>query len=144
MLFDNNDMDYEFFDLINLTNNNVNLTTTKEGFLKGNMFKDEYKPYKNLTFMNISPKNDREAKLWNIMQYEFAINDLNLYLDVHPDNREVLNVLKKNINELKKEKEEFIKLYGPLQVCDTLNTDETFKWINNPWPWDDLGGGMYV
>ena len=72
MLFDtnNDDIDYNFFNFAGLTNNtndiydnnsnNLNLFASKDGFLRGNMFKDEYKPYKNLTFINIRPKNDRE------------------------------------------------------------------------------------
>ena len=58
--------------------NNNNVLDAKEGFLRGNMFKDEYLPYKNMTYINIRPKSDREAKLFNVMQYSFAINDLNL------------------------------------------------------------------
>ena len=83
MLFDNND--YSFLDLVNNQDNNTNMYTVKEGFLRGNMFRDEYLPYKNYSYININPKSDREAKLYNVMQYEFAINDLNLYLDIHPN-----------------------------------------------------------
>ena len=56
MLFENNNykdynLDLSFLgismdDLIS-ENNNQNLYDDKEGFLKGNMFKNEYKPYKN-------------------------------------------------------------------------------------------------
>ena len=96
MLFDNNDntMDYSIYNLMGLNNNfNNNLVPSNEGFLKGNMFKDEYIPYKNLTYVNINPKSDKESKLLNVMQYSFAINDLNLYLDIHPEDKEMINTL---------------------------------------------------
>lgn len=150
MLFDNNnvDLDFTFLNLANLNNsNNMNTDTrnflsAKEGFLRGNIFKNEYKPYKNLTFVNIKPKNDREAKLFNVMCYTHAITDMNLYLDVHPEDRNALNYLKELINEEEKAKREYIMSYGPLNVCDTKG--DKFEWIDSPWPWENMGGNMYV
>ena len=97
MLFDNGDetgFDYSFLDLAKQSSKDVNLYASKEGFLRGNMFKDEYMPYKNYSYISISPKSEREAELFNVMQYEFAINDLNLYLDLNPNNEYALNILK--------------------------------------------------
>ena len=152
MLFDNNDMglDYTFLDLADINNNmnkkmykdDLNLFTSKEGLLRGNMFKDEYKPYKNLTFVNIKPNNDRDAKMYTVMQYAFAINDLNLYLDTHPDNLDALNTLEMLIKEEEKAKNEYISMYGPLNVCDTVGNE--FNWIDSPWSWENLGGNKYV
>lgn len=160
MLFDNNDdngFDYTFLDLAGLTsgmnnnysnmnmnsNNDLNLYSSKEGFLRGNMFRDEYKPYKYLTFVNIVPKNDREAKMFNVMQYAFAITDMNLYLDLNPNDTKAVNLLKELIRAEKDAKEEYERTYGPLEVCDVKGN--TFDWIKGPWSWEDgNGGGMYV
>ena len=149
MLFDNNnvDLDFTFLNLANLKENNKefdsrNYFNSKEGFLRGNMFRNEYKPYKNLTYINIKPKNDREAKLFNVMTYAFAITDMNLYLDTHPEDRSALSFLKELIMEEEKAKKEYIMSYGPIDVCDTLG--DKFEWINNPWPWENLGGNLYV
>ncbi len=153
MLFDNNNMDLDlaFLDLANLTKDNMTMNmsknnekffSAKEGFLRGNIFRDEYKPYKNLTFINIRPKSDREAKLFNVMQYSFAINDLNLWLDLHPDDRNALIFFKELVKEEKEAKKEYMTMYGPLTVNKV--TGDKFDWIDSPWPWDDLGGNMYV
>lgn len=152
MLFDDNNMDVDFAllnlaglssDLSNFDNNdNRNYFTAKEGFLRGNMFRDEYKPYKNLTFVNIKPKNEREAKLFNVMQYAFAITDLNLYLDTHPEDRRALNMLKELIKEENMAKQEYVKMYGPLKINEV--SGDKFDWINGPWSWENLGGNMYV
>ena len=73
-----------------------------EGFLRGNMFKDEYVPYKNLTYFKLNPSSEKEKILYKVMALSFAINDLNLYLDLHPDKKDVLiylkNILKKRKN----------------------------------------------
>ena len=153
MLFDNNDvnLDFTFLDLANLTNsqsmpkmdmNTPNILPAKEGFLRGNMFKNEYKPYKNLTYVDIRPQSDREAKLFNVMQFSFAINDLNLYLDLHPDDTRVVRLFEELVKEEKQAKKEYMEQYGPLIV--TKVKGDKFDWIESPWPWDDLGGNMYV
>ncbi len=157
MLFENNDfeLDFPFLNLVGLTTNNKinnspntkpnmnsNFLTAKEGFLRGNMFKNEYKPYKNLTYIDIKPKNDREAKLFNVMSFSFAINDMNLYLDTHPDDTSALYFLEELIKEEHKAKEEYMKTYGPLTVNKTKG--DKFTWLDSPWPWEDLGGSMYV
>ena len=153
MLFDNNDvnLDFTFLDLANLTNsqsmpkmdmNTPNILPAKEGFLRGNMFKNEYKPYKNLTYIDIRPQSDREAKLFNVMQFSFAINDLNLYLDLHPDDTRVIRLFEELVKEEKQSKKEYMEQYGPLTV--TKVKGDKFDWIESPWPWDDLGGNMYV
>ena len=153
MLFDNNDvnLDFTFLDLANLTNsqsmpkmdmNTPNILPAKEGFLRGNMFKNEYKPYKNLTYIDIRPQSDREAKLFNVMQFSFAINDLNLYLDLHPDDTRVVRLFEELVKEEKQAKKEYMEQYGPLTV--TKVKGDKFDRIESPWPWDNLGGNMYV
>ena len=146
MLFDNNnvDLDFSFLNLTGLNNNDSDrkFLSAKEGFLKGNIFKNEYKPYKNLSYINIKPKNDREAKLFNVMCYTHAITDMNLYLDTHPEDRNALNLLKEFIKEEEMAKKEYIDNYGPLNVCDVKG--DKFTWIDSPWPWENMGGNMYV
>ncbi len=153
MLFDNNDIDLDFslLNIANLNNNDFlmndkntmpNLFSAKDGFLRGNIFKNEYKPYKNLTYIDIKPKNDQEAKLFNVMQYSFAINDMNLYLDLHPDDKKAMAVFEDFVKEAHNCKKEYEESYGPLSVTHTKGNN--FDWIDNPWPWENLGGNMYV
>ena len=59
-----------------------------EGFVKGNLFKDEYIGYKDYKPAKITVKNEREALLIKLMMLDFAINDLNLYLALNPDCKE--------------------------------------------------------
>ena len=92
MLFDDN-FGFITYDLYggNLdTDKSTKLVSVDEGFLRGNMFADLYKPYKNYTYKKINPKNRKEELLLEIMELSFAINDLNLYLDLHPDDTRLL------------------------------------------------------
>ena len=144
MLFEDNDFDINmalFVPDLNI-NRNTNILSPMEGFLRGNMFRDLYEPYKNLTYFKLNPKNEKEKKLYEIMALTFAITDLNLYLDLHPDNKEVFELFKKYVKEKDELCESYVKTYGPLEINETLGSK--FNWINSPWPWDNEGGSMYV
>lgn len=141
MLFDNND--YGLISLLGLPDNDYNqqLYPIEEGFMKGNMFPNEYKPYKNYKVNQIKPTNKKEEKLYKIMSLGFAITDLNLYLDLHPDNEEKLQKFKSLVKQKESLEEEYIKEYGPLKL-EQVNGN-TFNWVSD-FPWERLGGSMYV
>lgn len=144
MLFEDNNFDINmalFMPDVDF-NMNPNILEPMEGFLKGNMFRNEYEPYKNLTYFKLEPKNEKEKKLYKIMALSFAINDLNLYLDLHPDKKEVFTLFKKYIEEKEYLCKEYVKMYGPLELNETLG--KKYDWLDSPWPWDAQGGSMYV
>ena len=142
MLFENNDFDTNLAFFMPYINQSVKLYDPMEGFLRGNMFKDEYLPYKNLTYFKLNPTCEKERALYKLMAYSFAINDLNLYLDLHPDDKEMFETFKKYVKEKEKLCKEYEKNYGPLEITDT--TGSKYNWIDSPWPWDNIGGSMYV
>jgi len=139
MLFENNDYMDMIFNMPNLNdfNNSSNLSVS-EGFLRGNMFENEYVPYKNMTYIKPSVKGEREKDLLKIMEYSFAINDYNLYLDLHPEDMEILSKYKAASQNLEKCMNEYEKKYGPLNI--TTSDYNTFKWIDAPWPWQKEDG----
>ena len=144
MLFEDNDFDINmafFIPDVNFSRT-VNILSPMEGFLRGNMFQDEYEPYRNLTYFKLYPKDEKEKLFYQVMAYSFAINDLNLYLDLHPENKEVFNLFKKYVQEEKELCGEYVKKYGPLEVTETLGNK--YDWLNSPWPWETRGGSIYV
>ena len=145
MLFDDN-FGFITYDLYggNLDKDkSTKLVSVDEGFLRGNMFADLYKPYKNYTIKKINPKNRKEELLLEIMELSFAINDLNLYLDLHPDDTRLLEKFNAYVEKSCQKEMEYVKNYGALEVIDNTS-DEKFEWIKNPWPWDRDGGAKYV
>ena len=134
MLFDENGI----MDLFLINQNNNNLFNDKVGLLKGNMFIDEYIPYKNYNEKEIIPKDERSSLLLKLYETDFAIKDLNLYLDLHKDDQNIFNEFKKYINLYNEYKRKYEQEYGPL--CLESTTNITYDWINNPWPWDNMGG----
>lgn len=152
MLFENNDYDFDILSLsgfdfknpnsYNYQDNDLKLVNSKEGFARGNMFKNEFIPYKDYSYRELRPTCEREALLFKIMELDFAINDLNLYLDLHPEDLEIYKKYKKYTEECMILKDEYSKTYGPLMQENVESN--SYEWLKNPWPWDKSGGSMYV
>lgn len=131
-------MNYEFYDDMSAINNymmgnNLNLFNPYEGYLKGNSFKNEYVPFKDYKVAKIDINNEREELLINIGENSFVMHDLNLYLDVYPDD---LRALEK-FNEYRDKTNDLItkyeRKYGPLMVRASDNNN-VFNWVSK-WPW---------
>ena len=73
-----------------------------------------------------------------LMALDFAIKELNLYLDTHPNDQEVLELYWSYIKLSKEGREKYEKMYGPLKST-SLTPEDGYVWLNNPWPWD-VGG----
>ena len=113
------------------------LFSTEEGFNKGNMFENLYSKYKNHVY-KLKVNNKKDELLYNIQMYTFAMKDLNLYLDLNPDDREMLEEYQRYRKMKEELKSRYEKEYGPLCASDVTNT-MTWTWIKNPWPWDKGG-----
>ena len=68
--------------------------------------------------------------------YKFALNELDLYLDIYPNDTMMLNLYKKYQTEEKQLCNEFEKNYGPLTLDSEYLGNNNWKWINSPWPWE--------
>lgn len=81
--------------------------------------------------------SDRERLMRRIAAIDFAIVELHLFLDTHPNDVEVKNKLNDYTRKSDELRNEFEEKYGPIQPNSTdMNR---FAWISNPWPWDIEG-----
>lgn len=79
--------------------------------------------------------NERQMLLNKIQKYDFAIKELNLYLDTHPDCRRALTLFNKYNGLLKSAEDEFARRFGPINPTQT-NDSQHWSWIDDPWPWE--------
>ena len=106
-----------------------NLYDPYQGFIRGNMFKDLYDPYKLNNPYNIEPANDQAKMLTCIDALSFAMIDLNLYLDIYPNDTNMLNLRDKYLKEYETAKKNYETKYGAITTySETLN--------KTPWNWD--------
>jgi spore coat protein JB len=78
---------------------------------------------------------ERETLLKSIMTATFAAIDYNLYLDTHPDSKMALAKFKDYVQRTQALTERYEAKYGPLTAAANAKMD-TWKWIENPYPWD--------
>ena len=128
---------YKYYDYLYRNNmNNQNLFNPQEGFIKGNMFSNLYSQYKNYMPQRLNPMNEQEKLLYELDSIGFAMHDLNLYLDMHPEDQSMValfNDYRRKLEELTKNYE---SMYGPLTVNSNEMENKTFSWVNTSWPWE--------
>lgn len=107
-----------------------------EGFIRGTMFPSAYVPFSRDEPYNLMPKDEKEALLNKIMEYDFAVLDLGLYLDIHPDDEEILKKHQQYVNEGNYLKREYESKYGPLTSDSQFHNTNSWDWIKAPWPWE--------
>lgn len=121
--------------LNNKINNNQKLAGPYDGFIKGNLFNNLYNQYKSYRPTRLSPNNEQAELLLNVDQTTFAAHELKLYLDVYPNDTNMINLY----NEYQKIASEQIKAYerkyGPL-LADSPSANNSFSWEAYSWPWE--------
>ena len=61
----------------------------------------------------------------------FAIIELGLYLDTHPDDEKALCLHRKYCKEYRELTDKYQKVYGPLTIQFPCNK---WRWLEEPWP----------
>lgn len=117
-----------------LERNDTSFYNENEGFMKGNIQKNSYSPYKSYNPTMPSVSNDRERFLLEIQKYGFYLIDLGLYLDLHPNDKEALALFNENRAKYYRLVSEFNKNYYPLMLADS-NGSEIYKWSEGNFPW---------
>ncbi|OEF96112.1 spore coat protein CotJB [Desulfuribacillus alkaliarsenatis] len=81
-------------------------------------------------------KMPREQMLKEIQALEFALLEINLYLDMYPTDKRAVcqyNVLSEQMNILKTE---YQMEYGSLYNYGEFPSKYPFDWVKTPWPWE--------
>lgn len=115
-------------------NNNV-LFGPYEGFVRGNLFRNLYNQYKSYQPRKLSPGNEREELLLNLNQMQFAMHELNLYLDLYPTDRVMLNTFNKFLISYNRLLDDYQNKYGPLFVTGNESVLR-WAWDDEPAPWE--------
>ena len=80
---------------------------------------------------------EREMMLKKIGTCKFAITDIDLFLDTHPGDTEMLRKREEYLRMLSPLVEQFEEKFGPLSKSE--ESVNTWAWVKDPWPWDMEG-----
>lgn len=75
----------------------------------------------------------RQEMIDQIKSLDFAIIELGLYLDTHPEDQRALCMHREYCKEVKDLKDKYQKMYGPLTAFYPCNK---WRWLEQPWPWE--------
>lgn len=76
---------------------------------------------------------NREEMAKKLKCYRFAIIELGLYLDTHPDDEKAICLHREYANKFKVLEDKYQKVYGPLSIMYPCNK---WRWLEEPWPWE--------
>ena len=79
--------------------------------------------------------HDKERLLRNLQMIDFALTEVNLYLDTHPHCPEALAFFRKYRDMRKVAVAEYEAQVGPLTANASAATD-AWEWVKTPWPWE--------
>lgn len=80
-------------------------------------------------------ENDRKKLMDIITESSFALYDIVLFLDTHPDDTEALRCYNDYKQIRKVAVSEYTSKFGPLNSFQA-NCSEYFEWVKGPWPWE--------
>lgn len=106
----------------------------EEAFIKGNLIKNQFCPYRNLTQYMPRPIDEKESMQLTLMIYGHNIHDLVLYLDVYKDDKHALKLLKEYKAKYHQLEKEYVNKYGPLCAYEE-NEGKDFMWVKVKSPW---------
>lgn len=131
---------YEYNDLYR-NMNMPSLFSPMTGYDNGNLFSNLYSQYKNYEPIKLVASNEKESMLYELSRFSFAAHELNLYLDLHPDDQGMLNLFNDYKNKYNILALEYEKRFGPLTTGSTNMNKIPFTWESSSWPWR---GDFYV
>ena len=81
--------------------------------------------------------NSGKGLMKYINEVSFALNDVTLYLDTHPDDTKAIEYYHKYKEQRHQAVKEYEQCYGPLLNYD-VNCSERWTWVDGPWPWEGV------
>lgn len=79
--------------------------------------------------------SERDMMIQKIRAADFAMWEVHLFLDTHPNDTDALALLAKYTKRRDALVDEFEKKFGPLSMRN-ITSGTRWQWIDNPWPWD--------
>ena len=93
-------------------------------------------PGLDLPFMGMVNQNNLPVTpLSEVQVLAFAVQELALYLDTHPDDAEAFAMFKQFAAMEKAAKAAYESKFGPITQSSAAYGD-SYRWLDGPWPWN--------
>lgn len=78
--------------------------------------------------------SDREKLMRRLSSFDFAVHELHIYLDTHPNDSSAADALAYYESKSDAARKEYEDRFGPLTPMNEQGN--RWAWIADPWPWD--------
>ncbi len=103
----------------------------RKGLIRGTMY-----PGLDLPFMGmVNQKEKPDTPKTELQTICFAIQELALYLDTHPDDEEALQLYRAYQKLHHQKSMEYAENCGPMTHHSPVDSKQ-YTWLNDPWPWE--------
>lgn len=134
---------YPYEDMMEVYNDEVrsesSLFTPELALIHGNAFKNEYLPYKNYKVKRIVATNEKESLFLTMIAYFNICHDIQLRLDINPDNIELLNELKKYQKAYYDARKKYDAYDDQLCPYHIGEGDRKYRYVYTKSPWENGG-----
>ena len=113
----------------------TSLFRSDEGYIKGNLFQNLYNQYDGYQPKELTPRSEQEKCLYELSAVAFAAHELNLYLDLHPEDQSMFILFTDYQKQANRLMEEYQEKFGPLLV-NSKEMKNSFNWVQTKWPWE--------
>lgn len=122
------------FPYIAMQRENAKRYENREALLQGTLFPGLDLPFRREMRSRFPQVNEA---LLELMVLDFAIDELGLYLTTHPNDQQALELYWSYIRLGREGRAKYEESHGPLLQTDI--TEGSFRWLDDPWPWDKGG-----
>ena len=110
-----------------------------EGYDVGNLFQNLYDDYKNYKPRKLEGRNEKERAYLDLSRIAFAMHEVNLYLDTHPEDRMMIQLFNDYRKMYVDMEEKYERQYGPITTCSDAMQGNPFSWVEKSFPWEVNG-----
>lgn len=101
-----------------------------ESLSRGTLF-----PGLDLPFMNLVNDTLPASPLTELMAIDFVADELELYLDTHPEDGEAFSLYQTMLALQEEARRRYVRACGPICQSDMLSAS-SYTWLSGPWPWE--------
>lgn len=127
-------MNYNY--LIRNNDETNSLFSPEEGYNLGNIFSNLYNQYKNYRPTKLVGKTEKERDFLDLSRVSFAMHEMNLYLDLHPEDRKIQRLFNDYRKMFIEQEKKYEEKYGPISIYSNTLEKSPFAWVKDTWPWE--------
>ena len=79
---------------------------------------------------------ERAKMMRCIQMYDFALIEVGMFLNTHPNNAEALAYYRQTQALRDEAVALYEKRFGPLTMMSPVAAEGCWKWVEGPWPWE--------